>query len=105
MSLRVVFLLVCSPLFPTVQAAELSQQDLMQCHQFSALAAKYQIKKQTGISLDDALHGIVLTAEISLAKQIYEKFDQSYSPSVIRKQLFEECAKSFAEVRENERSS
>jgi len=89
----------------TVQAAELSQQDIMQCHQFSSLAAKYQIKKQSGISLEDALQGIDITAEINLAKQIYKDFDQSYSPALIRRQLFEECAKSFAEFRENERTS
>ncbi len=89
----------------TIQAAELSQQDIVQCHQFSALAAKYQRKKQTGISLEDALKGIDILSEINLAKQIYKDFDQNYSPALIRRQLFEECAKSFAELRENERTS
>ena len=86
-------------------AAELSQADIMQCHKFSALAAKYQTKKQAGISLEKALKDIVLPSEINLAKQIYKDFDQSYSPALMRKQLFDECAKSFAVFRENERSS
>jgi hypothetical protein len=100
-----VIYLAFSSIFTSAQAAELSKQDIMQCHQFSGLAAKYQIKKQSGISLEDALKDIETSSEINLAKQIYKDFDQSYSPGLIRRQLFDECAKSFAEYRENERTS
>jgi hypothetical protein len=100
-----VYLLALSSLFSFAHAAELSEQDIMQCHQFSGLAANYQSKKQAGISIEEAIKNSATPAEVNLAKQIYDAFDSGYSPALIRRQLFDECAKSFAAVRENERTS
>jgi len=100
-----VYLVAFWSLFSFAHAAELSQQDIMQCHQFSGLAANYQSKKQAGISFEEAIKNSTTSAEAHLAKQIYDSFDSGYSPALIRRQLFNECAKSFATVRENERTS
>jgi hypothetical protein len=74
----------------------------MQCHQCSGLAAKYQQKQQPGDSLERAITGVEPASEINLVKQIYKGFAQSYNPCLFVNNSIDQCAKSFATLRENE---
>jgi hypothetical protein len=88
-----------------IYTAELTAEDIAQCHQYSALAAKYQAAKQAGHSLQDVLKGITSKSEIQFATQIYNDIDAQYSTTEIRRVLFQQCAKSFSVYRENELAS
>lgn len=89
----------------TIDAAELTSEDIAQCHQYSALAAKYQAAKQAGRSLQEVLKDIKTESEIQFATHIYTDIDTHYSITEIRRILFKQCAKSFSAYRENERTS
>lgn len=98
-------LLLLSVSMTTVSAAELSSDDLTKCHHYSSLAAKYQIAKQQGKTLEQALENVDNPNERILANKVYKEIDHNYNVAEIRKELFKQCAKSFAEYRDNEINS
>lgn len=89
----------------TAYAADLTEEDMSQCHTYSSLAAKYQAAKQAHKSLDEALRGVDNPNERLLAEKVYSEIDQSYRVAEIKRKLFEQCVKSFALMRESERHS
>lgn len=86
-------------------AADLTEDDMSQCHHYSSLAAKYQAAKQAHKSLEEALLGVDDGAERQLATEIYDSIDARYGVAEIKLELFQHCVKSFAQMRENERKS
>jgi len=102
---HMVSLALCCIGLSTAYAGDITDDDFSQCHHYSSLAAKYQAAKQADKSLDEILVGVDDRAERQLATQIYQEVDQRYRPSEIRKRLFDQCLKSFAVMRENERHS
>ncbi len=86
-------------------AADLTEDDMAQCHTYSSLAAKYQAAKQAHKSLDEALQGVENPSERILAEKVYSEVDEHYRVPEIKLKLFEQCVKSFAQMRENERKS
>lgn len=100
----ILLILSCFMLSPTY-AADITEEDMSQCHTYSSLAAKYQAAKQAHKSLDEALQGVDSLSEKLLAEKVYSDIDESYRVSEIKRKLFEQCVKSFAQMRENERKS
>ena len=97
--------LVSYLLVSTTHAADITEEDMSQCHHYSSLVAKYQAAKQSHKTLDQALSGVDNPSERLLAEKVYSDIDVNYRVSDIKRKLFEQCVKSFALMRENERNS